>query len=103
MSTPATPALSIDVSLNQASYATGDPIVVTADAMELTDLTVVVSGTTAAGTTANGTGSATVSEPPAGTTSFGITDNFGTAYSVQSTTDSSVVYSGTIGTTAATS
>ncbi len=100
MSTPVAPDLTINVSLDKSSYATGDPIVVTADAMELTNLTVTVSGTTAAGVTANGSDSASVTEPPAGTVSFGVTDNLGTAYNVQSTTDNTVVYNGTIGTNA---
>lgn len=80
MTTPA-PDLILNVSLDKATYAPGDVVTVTATMLQVSQMTVTVSGTTEAGTTVNGTGTGNVETPPSGTVTFGISDSMNGTWS----------------------
>ena len=94
MTTPAPSSLVLNVSLDKASYKPGDTITVTADLLQIEEMTVTVSGTTSAGTTVNGTGTGNVEAPVAGT--FGISDSLSSTWSQVSNADGVAVFTATL-------
>ena len=95
MTTPA-PDLIVNVTLDKPVYAPGDVITVTADMLELSALTVTVSGTTQSGTTVNGTGSGSVQAAPSEPVTFGISDSLGDTWSQVSQSGGTAVFTATL-------